>query len=408
MVLKTVFKDGWKKPLTVGAVVVAGVLGVYYLLRDNPIQVDLYTVKRAPLTVTIDEEGVTEIRNIFKVSAPITARVKRTPLLVGDPVRQGKTVVASLEPLIPAFLDIRTRRVLDARASAARSAVDLAHATVARATADLEFRNKELQRAEKLIKRQTVSQRHYDEAVMAQKISTAALKTAVAELSVRQRELESAKAQLIEPNSDLEADQADCCIRVYAPVSGRVIRIITESEAVVQSGAPLLELGDPADLEIVVELLSIDAVRIREGAKAEIVSWGGNKSLHARVSRIEPTGFKKVSALGIEEQRVKVRLSIKEPFEQRLRLGHDYRVHVKIMEWSGDDVLGVPLSALFRQGEAWAVFVHEDGIATTRTVRVGRNNGLRAQITQGLAPNDRVILHPNDRIRDGSRIAERS
>lgn len=404
---KTFVYDAWKRPLAIGALVLAGALGLYYLLRDDPIPVDLHMAKRAPLTVTIDEEGVTEIRNIFKVSAPITGRIKRSPLVVGDPVRQGKTIVASLEPLIPAFLDIRTRRILDARASAANAAVDLSHATVARATADLEFRNKELQRAEKLIKRKTVSQHHYDEAVMAQKTSTAALNTAIAQLSMRQRELESARAQLIEPSSDLGADQASYCIRVYAPVSGRVIRIVTESETVVQSGAPLLELGDPADLEIAVDLLSIDAVRIQEGAKAEIVSWGGAKRLHAVVSRIEPTGFKKVSALGIEEQRVKVRLAIEEPFEQRLRLGHDYRVYVRIIEWTGDKVLSVPLSALFRQGDAWTVFLVNDGISMLRTVVVGRKNSQHAQITKGLAEGDRVILHPNDRIREGTRVTER-
>jgi HlyD family secretion protein len=404
---KTFVYDAWKRPLAIGALLLAGALGLYYLLRDDPIPVDLHMAKRAPLTVTIDEEGVTEIRNIFKVSAPITGRIKRSPLVVGDPVRQVKTIVASLEPLIPAFLDIRTRRILDARASAANAAVDLPHATVARATADLEFRNKELQRAEKLIKRKTVSQHHYDEAVMAQKTSTAALNTAIAQLSMRQRELESARAQLIEPSSDLGADQASCCIRVYAPVSGRVIRIVTESETVVQSGAPLLELGDPADLEIAVDLLSIDAVRVQEGAKAEIVSWGGAKRLHAVVSRIEPTGFKKVSALGIEEQRVKVRLAIEEPFEQRLRLGHDYRVYVRIIEWTGDKVLSVPLSALFRQGDAWTVFLVNDGISMLRTVVVGRKNSQHAQITKGLAEGDRVILHPNDRIREGTRVTER-
>lgn len=408
MIQKALISNSWKRPLAVGGLILLGALGLYYLLRDDAIQVDLHTVKLAPLVVTIDEEGVTEIRDIFKVSAPITGRVKRSPLLVGDPVRQGKTVVASLEPLIPAFLDIRTRRVLDARALAAKSAVDLAHATVARASADLEFRNKELARAERLIKRQVVSQHHYDQAAMAQKTSAAALNTAIAELGVRQRELESARAQLIEPSDDLDQNNAQCCIQVYAPVSGRVIRIVTESETVVQSGAPLLELGDPSDLEIVVDLLSIDAVRIQEGAKAEIVSWGGEKPLHGTVTRIEPTGFTKISALGIEEQRVKVRLAIQEPFGQRLRLGHDYRVYVKIIEWQGDKVLSVPLSALFRQGPSWALFVVSDGEARSRNVSVGRKNGFNAQITKGVAESDRVILHPNDRIRDGSRVAKRS
>ena len=397
----------WKRPLLIGVLLLTVAVGLYYLLRADPIPVDLHTAKSAPLTVTVDEEGVTEIRDIFKVSAPISGKVQRSPLHVGDQVLQGKTVVASLEPTIPSFLDKRMRQVLDARASAAKAAVELAHANVDRASADLEFRKKGFERAEQLIKRGTISQRQYDEAVMAQKTSSAALNTAVAELGVRQRELESARAQLIEPGDDNDVDQSNCCIRVLAPISGRVIRMVTESEAVVQSGAALLEIGDPADLEIVVDLLSIDAVRIKEGAKAEIVSWGGDKPLHAVVSRIEPTGFTKVSALGIEEQRVKVRLAIKEPFEQRLRLGHDYRVYVKITEWSGDKVLSVPLSALFRQGASWALFVVGNGTASLRTVSVGRKNGFHAQITAGVAEGDRVILHPNDRIRDGSRVVER-
>jgi HlyD family secretion protein len=399
--------SAWKRPIAISALILFGTLGLYYLLRVDPIPVDLHTTILAPLIVTVDEEGVTEIRNIFKVSSPITGRVKRSPLLVGDAVRQGKTVVASLEPLIPAFLDVRTRRILDARASAAKSAVDLAHATVARASADLEFRNKELIRAERLIKRQVVSQRHYDETVMAQKTSKAALNTTIAELGVRQRELESSRAQLIEPSGDLDENRTQCCILVYAPVSGRVIRIVTESETVVQSGVPLLELGDPSDLEIVVDLLSIDAVRIQEGAKAEVVSWGGDKPLHGVVTRIEPTGFKKVSALGIEEQRVKVRLAIEEPFGKRLRLGHDYRVYVKIIEWQAEEVLSVPLSALFRQGSSWALFVVSNGEARLRNVNVGRKNGFHAQITKGLAADDRVILHPNDRVKDQTRVVER-
>lgn len=391
----------------IGGLALAAAIGVLYLLRADPIPVDLHLVKRAPLTVTIDEEGVTEIRDIFKVSAPISGKVQRSQLQVGDPVRKGKSVVASLEPMIPSFLDVRMRQVLQARASAAKAAVELAHANVARATADLEFRDKELKRAETLSKREIISQRQYDEALMAQKTSAAAFNTAVAELGVRQRELESARAQMIEPHDDAGVEQPNCCIQVYAPVSGRVIRIVTESETVVQSGTPLLEVGDPANLEIVVELLSIDAVRIKEGAKAEIVSWGGDMSLHAVVSRIEPAGFTKVSALGIDEQRVKVRLTIKEPFAQRLRLGHDYRVYVKITEWSDDSVLSVPLSAVFRQGASWALFVAENGTASLRTVTVGRKNGFQAQITQAIAEGERVILHPNDRIHDGSRVVER-
>ncbi|MGI9426479.1 MAG: efflux RND transporter periplasmic adaptor subunit [Hyphomicrobiaceae bacterium] len=402
------FKDEWKRPITLGVMAIVGAVLLVWLLQDDPIAVDLHTVATGPMTVTIDEEGVTQIRDVFKVSAPIAGRVKRSPLKVGDPVRQGKTIVAELEPVIPSFLDQRTRQILDARAAAAQSAVALAKAAVERAQADLEFSDKELVRKRSLIKRNTISQRQLDEAILAQKTSAAARNTALAELSVRERELESARAQLIAPTTDFASGEADCCIRVLAPISGRVIRIVTESETVVQSGTPLLELGDPANLEVVVDLLSVDAVRVRESARAEILAWGGEVKLNAVVSRVEPTGFKKVSALGIEEQRVNVRLSINEPFTQRLRLGHDYRVFVRIVEWHNDNVLNVPLSALFRQGASWALFTVSDDIAVLKTVEIGRRNGRDAQITNGLSESEMVILHPNDRITDGTRVVRRA
>lgn len=399
--------ETWKKPLVYGAIALLAGLMLFWLLRDDPVPVDLHTVTPRPLTVTIDEEGVTRIRDIFRVSAPVSGRVKRSPLKVGDPVRKGKTVVATLEPVITSFHDARARRTLDARAAAADSAVDLAKATVARARADLEFREKDLRRAHRLIQRQTISQRSLDQAVMAEKTSRAALNTAIAELAVRESELESARAQLIEPGTELDAGATSCCVRVLAPVSGRVIRIITESETVVQSGTALVELGNPADLEIVVDLLSVDAVRIREGAKAEIVAWGGAQKLHGVVTRIEPTGFTKVSALGIEEQRVKVLLALEEKFVERHRLGHDYRVYARIIEWQADDVLAVPLSALFRQGQTWSVFVAAGGTAELHTVKIGRKNDVHARIVEGLSAGDQVIIHPNDRIQDGTRITER-
>ncbi len=401
------FKPEWRRPAAYAGSALAAVLLVAWLLRDDPVAVDLYELKHLPMRVTIDEEGVTELRNVFRVSAPIAGKVKRSQLKVGDPVREGKTVVASLEPVIPSFLDRRTRRILDARAAAAQSAVALARARVGRAKADLDFRNKELKRANELLKRNTVSRRRFDEAQLAQKTSEAALQTALAELSVRERELESARAQLIEPTAELDEVAANCCVQVYAPVSGRVIRMITESETVVQSGAPLLELGDPSNLEIVVDLLSADAVKVPEGANAEISSWGGVGLLHGIVTRVEPTGFRKVSALGIEEQRVNVRLRIIEPFAKRLRLGHNYRVYVKIIVWSGNKVLSVPLSAMFRKAAEWAVFVNDGGVARLRKVQPGRRNSEHVQILKGLEAGEEVILHPSDRVRDGRRIRER-
>ncbi len=402
------FKSEWQRP----AILIGGGLAlvalVAWLLRDDPVAVDLYQAQRTAMQVTVEEEGVTELRNIFRVSAPIAGTFKRSGLKVGDAVHKGKTIVATLEPVSPSLLDTRTRSILGARAAAAQSAVALARARVESAKADLDFRTKDLARARALLKRNTVSQRRYDEAEMAQRTSAAMLATAQAQLGVKERELESARAQLIEPLNDLDDTSESCCVQVYAPVSGRVMRIITESETVVQSGTALLELGDPSNLEVVVDLLSADAVKIREGAQARITAWGGDEPLHGKVTRIEPTGFKKVSALGIEEQRVNVRLAIAEPFNQRLRLGHNYRVYVKIVIWSQNDVLAVPLSATFRTGQDWAVFVDDGGTAQLRRVELGRRNAERVQILTGLTAGELVVLHPSDRIRDRSRITRRT
>ncbi|MGI9406758.1 MAG: efflux RND transporter periplasmic adaptor subunit, partial [Hyphomicrobiaceae bacterium] len=298
----------WKKISWAGLAIAAAIVGIGLLLREPPIPVDLHVLSRGPLVVTVDEEGVSQIQDIYKVSAPIAGRVHRSPLHVGDPVIRGKTVVATIEPVAPSFLDARSRETIKARVQAAESAIELANANVLRLEADLTFKKKEYSRAQRLVRTQAISERRHDEARMARDMATAALDTAKAELNVRQRELESVRAELIEPTLEHTASNGTCCVKAYAPASGRVIRIITESEAVVASGTPLIEVGDPKDLEIVVDLLSSDAVRIREGASAEIVSWGSPSNLRAVVKRIEPTGFKKISALGIEEQRVKVRL----------------------------------------------------------------------------------------------------
>lgn len=408
MVTNLVIQPEWRKPAYIAAAVLGAVLFVWWLLRPDPVYVDLHTVKPGPMQVTIDEEAVTEIKDIYRVSAPIDGRVMRSRLKVGDVVERGKTVVARLEPVIPSFLDRRTRSILHARAAAAEASVAFAEASVTRARADLEFRKKELVRAKELFANKTTSERRLDESTMAEKMSRATLSTAIAQLGVRQRELESARAQLIDPGDEQELDaQASCCVDVFSPVSGRVTRIITESETVVQSGAALLEVGDPKNLEVVVDLLSADAVKVKEGDHAVIEAWGGNETLAAKVRRIEPTGFQKVSALGIDEQRVNVRLSFNEPVSKHARLGHQYRVYTRIIVWSGDDALTIPLSALFRKGSDWAVFVDDGGSAKLQVVEIGRQNSRQAQVIAGLKPDDVVVLHPSDRIEDGARILER-
>jgi HlyD family secretion protein len=220
-------------------------------------------------------------------------------------------------------------------------------------------------------------------------------------------ELDQARAQLLSPN-DTQTPHADCdCVPITAPVSGRVMRIPNSSARVVTAGEALMEIGDPTDLEVVVDFLSADAVLIRPGQAVMIDGWGGAEPLSGRVRVVEPFGFTKVSALGIEEQRVNVTIDFNGPADQREQLGHGYQVEARVVLWEADSALTVPLTALFRAGEDWAVFIERDGRAQARPVRIGQRNGLVAEVLEGLAPGDRVLSHLSDRVTEGGRISKR-
>ena len=271
---------------------------IVWALLPQPVPVDMATIKRGPLEVTVEDEGVTRIREVYTVSAPIGGKMLRSPREVGDDVKANKTLVAEIEPTAPTFLDVRSQRVNQAAVQAAQAAVDLAEAKIKESKAQLEFTRNDLARAEKLAASKTISDRALEKAKLDVDSAEAAVASAVATLEVRRRELESAKAHLIQPG-EINADtHTGNDIHVYSPVDGRVLKVIAESEQVVQPGAPLIEIGDPRDLEIAVDFLSRDAVRIKPGDPARIESWGGDKILAAKVRRIEPTGFTKVSALG--------------------------------------------------------------------------------------------------------------
>lgn len=393
--------------LAVAVVVIAG--GLVYALRPLPIPVDTAEVRAGPLEVTVDEEGVTRIREVYTVSAPVAGEVRRSPREVGDEVRAGETIVAVILPGDPPFLDARTRRELSAAVAAAEAAVLLAEAEVRRAKSLLAYAEAELRRKEQLRETDTISAQALEKARLDVATGKAAVASKHAALEFRRRELESAEARLIGPENfeDLSDDPEDCCVTVTAPVDGRVLNILRESEQRVGAGEPLLQIGDPHDLEIVAELLSSDAVRVAKGAEAYIENWGG-ATLKATVKRIEPAGFEKVSALGIEEQRVNTVLDFIDPQETRRQLGHDYRVFVRIVTWSSESVLQVPISALFRQGSDWAVFAVVDGEAHLEIVQVGHRNSGFAEVKSGLEAGAQVILHPSDRIVDGVRVTERA
>jgi len=278
---------------------------------------------------------------------------------------------------------------------------------VEQARAEYEFAAAEHRRARELVTRGTISVRESDAAERAYRGSAAALATAQAGQQVRTFELERARAQLMSPVQK-QSRAADCdCLRLVAPVSGQVLRIVDESERVVNAGELLLEIGNPADLEIAVDFLSTDAVRVQPGQRVLIERWGGAMPLEGRVRRVEPYGFTKVSALGIEEQRVNVIVDFTSPYEQWQRLGHGYQVEAQVVLWEADNVLAIPLTALFRDGEAWAVFVDEKGRAAVRHVEPGHRNGIRAEVRSGLTAGERIVLHPSDRVAQGVRIAPR-
>jgi HlyD family secretion protein len=306
--------------------------------------------------------------------------------------------------MAPAFLDVRTLRELEAHVEAAKATVALAEAETSQAAAELEFAQSELARARTLMRSKTISERTLERARIDAETRQASLARAKAGLEVRKRELESAQARLIGPEEAWKGEvPVGCCVTVKAPVSGRVLRVLQESERVIAAGTPLIEIGDPVNLELVVDLLSADAVKVVEGAAAVVDGWGGT-SLSAKVARVEPAGFTKVSALGIEEQRVRTILKLHGPADGADKLGHEYRVFVKIGVYEAASALRVPISALFRSEERWTVYVIENGRTRAAAVEIGHRNSAFGEVLQGLADGAFVVLHPSDRVHDKTRV----
>jgi HlyD family secretion protein len=396
-----------KRLLFWGPLAVALLAVLAWLFRPAAVAVDLVAVDRGPLTVSVSDEGETRVRDMYVVSAPVTGFMRRIELDVGDEVVADETVVARIEPNDPAFLDVRSQAEARAGVESAAAARTHAAAQVERAQAELDFARAEFERMRALARSHTVSENALDSAERSARTAEAALAEARAQRQVRESEYQVARARLLTP-ATARQQAADCeCVTVFSPVSGRVLRIVNESAGVVPSGTPLAEVGDPDRLEVVVDLLSADAVRVQAGQRVIIEAWGGDQPLAGEVRRVEPFGFTKVSALGIEEQRANVVVDIKDARERWQRLGHGYRVEPRIVLWEATDVLRVPLSALFRQGARWAVFVATDGRAELRPVEIGQGNGLEAEVRSGLAAGERVVLHPGDRISPGARLAER-
>lgn len=381
------------------AVILALAFGVGWALWPRPISVETAVVGTSDLQVTVEEDGTSRIREIFHVSVPVTGRLTRVSLHAGDSVSEGQTL-ASIQPVDPGLLDERSRRIAEAAAQAALAGISVAEAGLAQAEANSNFAQAELERTTTLAERGLVSTQAEDRVILTAQTAEKGVEAARATLLMHQRELESAQAALIEGGSSATGA---CCVDVTAPASGRVLSVFTESEQVMQPGTPLMDIGDPDDLEVQVDVLSNDAVRIAEGASATIEDWGG-EPLRAEVVRVDPMAATKVSALGIEEQRTGVTLRFLDGPETRPALGHGYRVTARIVVWEGKDLVTIPLGALFRTGEEWSVFVVEDGVARLRRLALGQRNTEHAEVVSGLEFGETIIIHPGDNVADGRSV----
>jgi HlyD family secretion protein len=390
-----------KKILMYSAPVVL-VAGFVVALRPDPLPVDVAAVGRGPLRVTLDEEGETRVRDRFVVSAPFTGRILRIELEPGEPVRAGG-VVAVMRPAEMNLLDVRSRAASEARVRMAEAALGRARTDRERARAELRFAQSDRKRNESLGKQGIVSSEEVEVAQLAVETRQEMLHAADYEIQVAQSELAAARASLLEAGEGRGGGEYE----VRSPVDGAVLRRLRESETVVPAGEPLIEVGNPANLEIVADLLSTDAARLRPGQPVEIEQWGGSTALAGRVRRVEPSGFLKISALGVEEQRVNVIIDLAGSPEERRGLGDGFRVEVRVVVWDSPDALQVPTSALFRNEQGWAAFVLEDGKAVLRRVEVGPQNDRAAAVLGGLREGEKVIIHPGADIKDGVEVEAR-
>jgi HlyD family secretion protein len=368
----------------------------------RPVLVEVATAERGPLQVTVEEEGRTRVKDRYVISAPVAGYLRRIELDAGDALTRGQTV-AVLEPLRSEVLDPRSRARAEAQIAAAQAALKAAEKKVAAARAEAEFARDEYARKQKLRASETISRTLLEEAETRARQTAADEESAKFTVEVARFDLEAARTALRYSLAD-ETATRPVTVELQAPVASRVLRVNHESEGVVAAGEDLLEIGDPARLEVAVDVLSEDAVRIRPQTRVQFFRWGGDAPLEGVVRTVEPSGFTKISALGVEEQRVWVIADLASPRQMWRFLGDGYRVEASFILWQDPDVLQTPASALFHHGGEWAVFVVEDGRARRRTVGLGHRNGLMAEITGGLQAGERVITHPDDRIEDGVRV----
>ncbi len=370
----------------------------------QPVLVEAIAATRAQLTVTIEEEGRTRVIDRYVISAPVDGVACRVQLDVGDAVEEDQ-VLLSLTPLESQVLDPRSRAKAEAQVAAAKSALRAAEEQARAATAAEQLAVTELRRKRPLMDKELIARDIYDKAVAEAKTTTARRRSAEFTVKVAKHELQAARTVLEftagTPQGPVER------VPVRSPIAGRILKVPHECEGPVRTGEPLLEVGDSSVLEIEVDVLSPDAVKIKSGIKVLFERWGGEEPLEGIVRIVEPVGFTKVSALGVEEQRVFIISDFTSPAKLWQRLGDGYRVEARFILWDEPNVLQVPTSSLFRYREGWAVFVIDGNHAKRREVKVGQRNGLSAQILEGVTEGEIVINHPSDEVEDGRRVRGR-
>lgn len=394
--------------LIAAGLVAAGLMAAFW---PKPALVDLGQVRVGTMMKTVDEEARTRVRDPYVVSTPIAGHLLRVNLQPGDHVIKGETVVARMMPTNPSALDVRTREQARAAIAAAEAALRVSEADLNKAMADRDFAKIDLTRVNSLFEKGNVPQATLDRASSRMRAADATVDTARAAISMRIADLNNARATLIGFNNtgQFTGTGSTEAIDLPSPITGVVLQVIQQSETILPAGAPVLEVGDTGtDLEVVVELLSTDAVQVNAGDRVLITNWGGPGDLNGTVERIDPWGFTKYSALGVEEQRVNAVIQFTDPPESRATLGHGFRVETRIVVWEAQDTLTAPSSALFRENGNWAVFVVQDGVAVLTPVVPGQNNGLDAQILEGLQDGQTVILYPSAGLTNGAKVASRA
>jgi HlyD family secretion protein len=381
-------------------VLLAALAGVVWALRPRPVPVDVAAAARGRLVVAIEETGVARVRDRYVVSAPVSGTVSRQLLEPGDGVAEGQ-VVGEIAPLLSPLLDARTRSEAQARLSAAVSALGQAEAQRGRAAAADALARDELARARSLAAGGSLPAQQLDRADFEARMRAEELSSAVFAVKVAAEQVRVARAALAG-----EGAARDRHIDVLAPASGRVLRVLQESEGVVQAGTPLVEVGNPEVLELVVDLLTTDAVRVQPGTPVTIQGWGGDRKLAARVRRVEPSAFTKLSALGVEEQRVNVVAAFTDPRQDWAVLGDGFRIEARFVLWQGEDVLKVPQGAAFRRGDGWAVFRVVSGEARLTPVQIGHRGETEVEVLGGLDAGAVVVVHPGDRVKEGASVEE--